>query len=132
RIYVDFTTKVAEGRKLPLERVQEIAKGRIWSGEDALEIGLVDALGGFDVALDLAREAAGLEPGAPVELKLYPPVKSPFEMLFAEGPENSEEQAARAAAVRVMETLRPATSVLHRAGLVGPEPGVLTMTPTVD
>lgn len=132
RIYVDFTTKVAEGRNLPLERVQEIAKGRIWSGEDALEIGLVDALGGFDVALDLAREAAGLEPDAPIELKLYPPVKTPFEMLFSEGPENSEQRAARAAAVRVMETLRPATSVLHRAGLIGPEPGVLTMTPTVD
>ncbi len=127
RIYLDFTTKVAEGRKLPIERVQEIAKGRIWSGEDALEIGLVDRLGGFDVALELAREAAGLEPDAAVQLKLYPPVKTPFQMLFGEGPENSEEQAARAAAVRALETLRPATSVLHRAGLIGPEPGVLSM-----
>lgn len=127
RIYVDFTSKVAEGRGMSVEQVHEIAKGRIWSGEDALELGLVDALGGFHVALGLAREAAGLEPDAAVRLELYPPVKSPFEMLFAEGPENSEEEAARAAAARVIESLRPVTSMLHRAGLIGPEQGALAM-----
>lgn len=132
RIYEDFTTKVAEGREMPIERVQEIAKGRIWSGADARELGLVDELGGFTVALDLARQAAGLDPAADVELKLYPPKKTPFELLFGEGPDNSEEQAARAAAVRVLETLRPVTSVLQRAGLIGPEPGALSMSSGVE
>ena len=132
RIYEDFTTKVAQGRELPLERVQEIAKGRIWSGADARELGLVDELGGFQVALGLAREAAGLEPDAAVKLKLYPPRKTPFQMLFGEGPDNSEEQAARAAAARVLESLRPVTSVLQRAGLLGPEPGVLSMSYGVE
>jgi protease-4 len=132
RIYEDFTTKVAEGRELPLERVQEIAKGRIWSGADAKELGLVDELGGYHVALRLAREAAGLAPDAPVRLKLYPPRKTPFELLFQKGAENSEGEAARAAAARVFETLRPAVTVLRRAGLLGPEPGVLSMPPEVD
>lgn len=132
RIYEDFTTKVAEGRELPLERVQEIAKGRIWSGADAKELGLVDELGGYHVALRLAREAAGLEPDAPIRLKLYPPRKTPFEMLFDKGAENSEGEAARAAAARVLETLRPAVTVLRQAGLLGPEPEVLSMPPGVD
>jgi protease IV len=47
QIYEDFTSKVADGRKIPKEKVLEIAKGRIWSGEDALKIGLVDELGGL-------------------------------------------------------------------------------------
>ena len=132
RIYEDFTTKVAEGRELPLERVREIAKGRIWSGEDARELGLVDELGGFEVALRLAREAAGLAPDAAIRLKLYPPRKSPFEMLFKKGAENSEEQAARVAAARVLDTLRPATGVLRQAGLLGPDPGVLSMAYPVE
>jgi protease-4 len=132
RIYEDFTSKVAEGRELPLERVQEIAKGRIWSGADARELGLVDELGGFSVALGLAREAAGLEPDADVRLKLYPPSKSPFEMLFGKGPDNSEGRAARAAAARVLETLRPVTGVLRQAGLIGPEPGALSMAYGVE
>ncbi len=132
RIYEDFTTKVAEGRELPIERIREIAKGRIWSGEDAKELGLIDELGGFPVALRLAREAAGLAPDAAIRLKLYPPKKSPFDMLFQKGADSSEEQAARVAAARVLETLRPAASVLRRAGLLGPEPGVLSMAPGVD
>jgi ClpP class serine protease len=44
------------------ERVEEIARGRVWTGRQALEIGLVDELGGFETALSLAMELAGLEP----------------------------------------------------------------------
>src|SRR5262249_14198507 len=51
RVYDDFTSKAAEGRKLPKERVLEIAQGRVWTGEDALGIGLVDALGGYGEAM---------------------------------------------------------------------------------
>ena len=56
-IYDDFTHKVAEGRKLPLDKVHDIARGRVWSGADARDRGLVDSLGGFWTA---AGEAASL------------------------------------------------------------------------
>ncbi len=76
RIYEDFTSKVADGRKLPKEEVLKIAKGRVWTGEDALALGLVDALGGFPVALKLVRQAAGLSADAKIKLKEFPAKKS--------------------------------------------------------
>lgn len=70
-IYADFTQKVAAGRKLPLAKVQDIARGRVWSGVDAKANGLVDRLGGF---WDAAGEAAGLAkvPVANMVFKTYP------------------------------------------------------------
>ena len=59
-IYADFTQKVAKGRKLPLDKVQEIAKGRVWTGADASARGLVDELGGFWTAADVAKKLAGI------------------------------------------------------------------------
>ncbi len=56
-IYADFTQKVADGRKLPLAKVQDIAKGRVWSGADAQGNGLVDELGGFWTAARQRQEA---------------------------------------------------------------------------
>lgn len=60
RVYETFTTNVAEGRNLPIEKVLDIAGGRVWSGEDALGIGLVDACGGLKTAIALAVDKAGL------------------------------------------------------------------------
>lgn len=70
---------MAEGRNIELERVGEIAKGRIWSGEAALEIGLVDQLGGLGDALAVARELADLPSHAVAEI--YPREKGFFELL---------------------------------------------------
>lgn len=67
-LYGNFTAKVAEGRHLSPEQTEAVAKGRIWSGSAALSNGLVDALGGLDRAVALAREKAGLPPGQAVEL----------------------------------------------------------------
>jgi protease-4 len=72
RIYDDFTTRVAEGRGMAKAAVHEVARGRIWTGEQALKRGLVDAVGGYPVALRLAREAAGLAPDARVRVKQFP------------------------------------------------------------
>ena len=72
RIYDDFTAKVAEGRRLSRDRVHEIARGRVWTGADAKERGLVDELGGLGTALDLARERAGLPPSGELEARVYP------------------------------------------------------------
>ena len=60
RVYETFTKDVSEGRNLPLERVLEIAGGRVWSGEAALGVGLVDALGGLKMVIALAVDKAGL------------------------------------------------------------------------
>jgi protease-4 len=69
-IYDQFIAKVAAARNLPQERVAEIAQGRVWSGEDAQEIGLVDELGGLESAIAHAAEAAEL--GDNWELQQYP------------------------------------------------------------
>ncbi|MBR6054090.1 MAG: signal peptide peptidase SppA [Bacteroidales bacterium] len=63
-IYTRFITLVAEGRKLPVERVDEIAQGRVWTGADALEIGLVDEIGTLNDAIAYAASLAGFEEGA--------------------------------------------------------------------
>ncbi len=79
RVYEDFTRKVAEGRDLPLDKVLSIAEGRVWTGADALNAGLVDALGGYRKAYALAREAAGLDPAAPIQVKVFPEARDPFQ-----------------------------------------------------
>ncbi|HUC59187.1 MAG TPA: signal peptide peptidase SppA [Streptosporangiaceae bacterium] len=65
-IYADFTGKVAAGRGLSAERVHEIARGRVWTGADALGLGLVDELGGLEEATAIARRRAGLPASAPL------------------------------------------------------------------
>ena len=60
--YARFKALVAEGRGMTEEQVEEIARGRVWTGAQAREIGLVDELGGFETALAMAKELAGLEP----------------------------------------------------------------------
>lgn len=64
-VYERFVTRVATGRGLDPLRVDEIGRGRIWTGADALDLGLVDELGDVDEALAVARELAGLHPTAP-------------------------------------------------------------------
>ena len=61
KIYHTFKSRVAEGRSLSMEMVEEIAQGRVWSGKDAIEIGLVDELGGLMKAITTAAELAEIE-----------------------------------------------------------------------
>ena len=75
-IYDDFTTRVANGRNLPLERVKEIAKGRVWTGAQAKEIGLVDELGGIMTAIDAAKKLAEIDADEDVRIKIFPRQKS--------------------------------------------------------
>ena len=117
RIYEDFTGKVAEGRRLPKERVLQIARGRIWTGEDAKELGLVDELGGFDVALRITREAAGLPADAKIRLKVFPAKKSWFEALLAGGPESSEEKVTMAALERFLRVAQPLARAAQFLGM---------------
>jgi protease-4 len=61
QIYANFITRVATGRNLPEARVREIAKGRVWTGAQARELGLVDEVGGFYQAVDKAKQLAGIK-----------------------------------------------------------------------
>ena len=71
-LYGRFTGAVAEGRKLDVKKVDEIGRGRVWSGAQALSIGLVDQLGGFSDALDLAKARGGLAPDEVIQLVELP------------------------------------------------------------
>lgn len=79
--YRDFVQKAAAGRGKGEEEIERIAKGRIWSGEQAKELGLIDELGGLKDAIAIARDRAGIGKTEDVALELYPRRKSVFEML---------------------------------------------------
>ncbi len=70
-VYAVFTSRVAAGRKLPLDRVKELAQGRVWTGTRAKELGLVDDIGGLDAAIAKARELGHVT--ADTDLEVYPP-----------------------------------------------------------
>jgi protease-4 len=71
-VYEDFVRKAAEGRNMPFERAEALARGRVWSGRDARERGLVDERGGLLRAIELARELAELPEDRPVRLRILP------------------------------------------------------------
>ena len=80
-IYEQFLTKAAEGRNTTRDAIHEVAQGRVWTGRQAKERGLVDELGGLGRAIALAKERVGIEADAEVELVVYPRPKSLFELL---------------------------------------------------
>lgn len=71
-LYADFVERVADGRNLTRDAVDRVARGRVWTGADALERGLVDELGGFRTALRRAKILAGLDEDADVRIVTYP------------------------------------------------------------
>ncbi|MBI3895400.1 MAG: signal peptide peptidase SppA [Acidobacteria bacterium] len=80
--YRKFLAKVAAARKMTPEAVDQVARGRVWTGEQAHRQGLVDELGGLERALELLKEKAGLRPDARVEIVEYPKRKSLLELIF--------------------------------------------------
>ena len=79
KIYTTFKSRVAEGRSLDMEKVEDLAQGRLWSGKDALENGLVDALGGLEDAIEAVAEMAAIENFNVVD---YPKFEDNFEGMF--------------------------------------------------
>ncbi len=137
RVYEDFTGKVAAARHLPRERVLEIARGRIWSGEDAKRLGLVDELGGLDTAVRLARREAKIPAGDSVRLVVFPHERTFFEALRARLWGQPEEESVGTADPRT-ELVRAAAAVvspiarkLQELGVVQPS-GVLSMAPVTS
>jgi protease IV len=82
--YDQFTEKAAKGRKMPLDKLRELAGGRIYTGQQAKENGLVDELGTLNDAVVEAQKLAGLEPSADVRIKILPEPTNFFETLFGD------------------------------------------------
>jgi protease-4 len=84
-IYHGFVSKVADARGKEYDAIHEVAQGHVWLGAQALENGLVDELGGFDRAIALAKERAGINEDDDVSLVIYPATKNLLEILFEDG-----------------------------------------------
>ena len=102
--YRQFLARVAEGRRLPIERVDALARGRVYSGDDAQAVGLVDSLGGLSSALARARELAGLT--ADAELVVLPVVPSTILDLVAGGGAQASGGAAEAVPLALRSLLK--------------------------
>jgi protease-4 len=83
-VYQQFTTKAASGRKMPVEKLRDLAGGRVYSGTQAKDNGLIDGLGTLDDAIAEAKKLAGLESDADVKLEILPEPTNFFESLFGD------------------------------------------------
>jgi protease IV len=119
RVYDDFTAKAAADRGMDVEALRAVARGRVWTGADALEHGLVDELGGIERAVAVACERARVD-RAEVELRTMPRPK-PLERLLPA--ENSDSPAS--ASLSVGEGMPLLDRLLSAVGL--PSYGVLSM-----
>ena len=88
--YITFTQRVADGRGMSRQQVDSIARGRVWTGAQAKELGLVDTLGGLPLALRIAAEEAGLD-FEDCSVKVFPSDKSLWELMMKKMNEDEEE-----------------------------------------
>ncbi len=132
RIYADFTSKVAEGRRLTTTRVHEIARGRVWTGADAARNGLVDELGGLELAEQIARRRAGLPPDAPV--RPYPRINPLDRLRPAESSEDRPAAAVRLGSglAEVADAWGPVAQFAARLGLPAGGPLLLPGNWTIN
>ena len=80
-VYDQFIERTAAARHMAPEKVDEIAQGRVWTGEQAKEIGLVDELGGLYKAIDIAKQRAHIPTDEEVDLVVYPPHRGVYEVI---------------------------------------------------
>jgi protease-4 len=112
--YETFVAKAAQGRKKTPAEIEAVAQGRVWTGAQALEKGLVDRLGGLDTAIEAAREKAGLRPGTDVQLVVMPEKKGLLDMLFQR---QEEDVTVRALGREGAATLRWAIALAEAGPL---------------
>lgn len=117
-VYTVFTSRVAAGRKLSPDKVQALAQGRVWTGEKAKALGLVDEIGGLDAAIAEARKLAKLDTLS--DLEIYPPSPTLRDMLSGWGAVHSPLGVSTPALVDQLRALDPAiaNAALRLLGLV--------------
>lgn len=135
-IYEDFAGKVMAARGLGANQLEDVARGRVWTGEDAAENGLVDVLGGYEEAMVEVKQAIGLEPEETITLKLWPEPRSPYEELIDLLKDGGKPLAEAGASVLAGGDTGPFSRVAERFGLSADElellkqpAGVLQMPP---
>jgi protease-4 len=111
-IYDLFLARVAEGRSLPVAAIAQVAEGRIWSGAQGKDNGLVDELGGLGDAIEFAKKEAGLPPDSPFSIETSGPTL--LEML---GLEEQADEAEVLAQLGKLRAIRPAWAALLPAAL---------------
>ena len=116
--YNTFVEKAAQGRNTTPEKIDAVGQGRVWTGRQAKQIGLVDELGGLERAISIAKQRAKISQDADVELVIYPPKKS-FYDLFKGGFGSSERSATLGSLLgisnpRVLQTLAAPLQVFRR------------------
>ncbi len=116
RVYETFTGLVSEGRNLPIEKVLEIAGGRVWLGGDALSIGLVDALGGLRSAIAVAADKAGLGEDFRVVEKIEEPTG--FAALFSSLSARVKASVRQSELEQMMKEYKAVEELLSQQGLV--------------
>lgn len=87
--YQSFLVRVSEGRKRPVDQIAPLAQGRVWTGTQAKQNGLVDQLGGIDTAIDLIRRRANIGDAEKILLVIYPPKRSFLDLLMSRADENA-------------------------------------------
>lgn len=110
QIYRRFVSRVAESRGKTFEQTREVAKGRVWTGAQAREVGLVDVLGGLQASIDIAKKRIGVSPDKKVAIRFYPEQRSPVEDFIAMLTDNSDEEAELGTSVQ--KALQPGVEQL--------------------
>ncbi len=139
-IYGSFVAKVAAGRKRTYEEIEPAARGRVWTGVDAKERGLIDELGGWPTTLRLVRQKLSLPDGAPLQVRDFPRPLPPLQALLAtlqddEGDSSERPGRSFSATTRVTLPATPQAASAWRRVLVdgGTMPGTpLLLTPAVQ
>ncbi|TMJ32306.1 MAG: signal peptide peptidase SppA [Alphaproteobacteria bacterium] len=123
-IYADFTRQVGEARKLDAAKLDAAARGRVFSGVDAKAAGLIDELGGLQLALDIAKAKAGIDQGQPIRVRRFPAESDRWQKVVDRVLRLAGIDA-RAPAIRAPREIREA---LARFGIAG-RPGNVRLPP---
>jgi protease IV len=126
--YRGFKDHVASGRHMTQEAVEEVAKGRVWTGGEAKTRGLVDELGGYSAAIRLAKEAAKIAPEAPVKLTVFPREKTPLELIYDRLAGKDTDEGGTVSG-SIERSLRAVTPLVQHLDALLDNPGVLMMPP---
>ncbi|MDE2165881.1 MAG: signal peptide peptidase SppA [Alphaproteobacteria bacterium] len=119
--YAGFKARVATGRQMTAAQVENLAKGRIWTGAQAKGNGLVDALGGYDTAIALAKAEIGVPASGEVTLKVYPRPESSLKVLFNRLTGNENEDP--------LALLPSLSGFMRELATLAMRPGMLVMPP---
>jgi protease IV len=122
--YTQFVQKVADARGMSTDKVDSVAQGRVWTGKQAKEIGLVDELGGFETAIKVAKRRAKIAESAEVELVSYPSYRGLFDLLSQQLGQSAHERLMTLApdVVRLMAPLAMPFDLFRRGEVLALAP----------